>query len=170
MASRAMPNPSRRTDMHRYLLCLTLFVTSCDDLKDPPPAGPIVPPVAKSHFAIAGRWDGITEQGRPLRFDVSDQTVVLNGSLTLHHECSGGRLILDLGGYEADVNGDSFSVTLSWRRDEPTKYYTGRLTVSGRFEGDRLARGGFVNSVTDKYNDNLGVCPSSSGSWEAARN
>jgi hypothetical protein len=101
---------------------------------------PIVPPIPRSQFAISGRWDGVTEQGRPLRFDVSNTTVV-NGSLTLHHDCSGGRLVLDLGSYEAQVNGDSFSVTLNWRRDEPTKYYGGRLTVSERFESDRIARG-----------------------------
>ena len=152
------------------LLLLLLVAASCDELQDPPPAGPVVPPIPSSQFAIAGRWDGVTEQGRPLGFDVTDSTVVVNGSLTLHHDCSGGRLVLDLSTYEAQVSGDSFSVTLNWRRDEPTKYYVGRLTVSGRFEGNRLARGGFVNSITDKYADNLGVCPSSSGSWEAARN
>jgi hypothetical protein len=157
----------------RSRILFLLFIamaSSCDELQDPPPAGPIVTPPPASQFAIAGRWDGITEQGRPLRFDVTDSTVVVNGSLTLHHDCSGGRLVLDLGSYEAEVSGDSFSVTLNWRLDEPTKFYTGRLTVSGRFEGDRLARGGFVNSITDKYSDNLGVCPSSSGSWEAGRN
>jgi hypothetical protein len=149
------------------LLCA---LSACDELKSPPPAAPIVPPVPPSQFAIAGRWDGVTEQGRPLRFDVSDSTVVVNGSLTLHHDCTGGRLVLDLGSFQADVNRDSFSVTMNWRRDEATKYYTGILTVAGRFEGDRLARGGFVNSVTDKQVDDLGVCPSSSGSWEASRN
>jgi len=151
-------------------LLLFLLAASCDDLQDPPPASPVVPPIPPSQFAIAGRWDGVTEQGRPLRFDVSDSTVVVNGSLTLHHDCSGGRLVLDLGSYDAQVNGDSFSVSLNWRRDEPTKYYVGRLTVSGRFESDRIARGGFVNSITDKYSDNLGVCPASAGSWEAVRN
>ena len=154
----------------RGLLLVILAAAACDELKDPPPTGPVVPPIPASQFAVAGSWDGVTDQGRPLSFDVSDSTVVVNGSLTLHHDCTGGRLVLDLGSYEAGVSGDSFSVTLNWRRDEPTKYYVGRLTVSGRFEGDRLARGGFVNSITDKYPDNLGVCPSSSGSWEAARN
>jgi len=156
----------------RLFACALLLglASGCDELQDPPPAGPVVPPIPPSQFAIAGRWDGVTAQGRPLSFDVSDSTVVVNGFLTLHHDCSGGRLVLDLGSYDAQVSGDSFSVTLNWRRDEPTKYYVGRLTVSGRFEGNRLARGGFVNSITDKYADNLGVCPSSSGSWEAARN
>lgn len=162
---------SRRAMRNRTLLLLLLAAPiSCDELQDPPPASPVVPPLPPSQYAIAGRWDGVTEQGRPLRFDVSSSTVVVNGSLTLHHDCTGGRLVLDLGSYEAQVAGDSFSVTMNWRRDEPTKYYVGRLTISGRFEGDRLARGGFVNSITDKYFDNLGICPSASGSWEAVRN
>lgn len=152
------------------LVPLSGLAVSCKEFEDPPPAGPIVAPIPPSQFAIAGRWDGISNQGRPLRFDVDHGTRVVNGSLTLHHDCSGGRLVLPLGGFEAQVNGDSFSTTINWRVDEPTKYYAGKLTVSGRFEGDRLARGGFVNSVTDKQADNLGVCPSASGSWEATRN
>jgi hypothetical protein len=151
-------------------LAIFLVAASCDELKDLPPPSPTVPTIPPSQFAIAGRWDGMTDQGRPVRFDVSDSTVVVNGSLTLHHDCSGGRLVLDLGSYQAEVNGDSFSVTTIWRRDEGSKYYVGRLSITGRFEGDRLARGGFVNSITDKQADNLGVCPSSSGLWEATRN
>ena len=113
-------------------LLFMAFASSCDDLQDPPPASPIVPRIPPSQFAIGGRWDGVTEQGRPLRFGVSDTTVVLNGSLTLHYDGSGGRLLLDLGSYDAQVNGDSVSGTLNWRRDEPNMYYVGRLTVSGR--------------------------------------
>ena len=148
-------------------LLLALF--SCSEFEDPPPAGPVVAPIPPSQYAIAGRWDGMSNQGRPLTFDVDDQTRVVNATITLHHDCTGGRLVLPLGGFEAQVSGDSFSATFNWRYEEPGKYYAGRLTVSGRFEGDRLSRGGFVNSVTDKQADNLGVCPSSSGSWRRIR-
>jgi hypothetical protein len=149
---------------------LSVVATSCKEFDDPPPASPTVAPIPPSQFAIAGRWDGTSNQGRPVRFDVDEATRVVDGSLTLHHDCSGGRLVLPLAGFEAQVSGDSFSSTINWRVDEGTKYYVGKLTVSGRFEGAHRARGGFVNSVTDKQADNLGVCPSASGSWEASRN
>jgi hypothetical protein len=151
------------------LMLLTMAGLSCHELNDPIPTYPGVAPVPPSQFAIAGQWDGVSDQGRPLRFDVSDATRVINGSLWLHHECSGGRLVLKLDGFQAQVNGDSFSAAINWRVEEPNHYYVGRLSVSGRFEGDLAARGGFVNSVTDKYDDNLGVCPPASGSWDASR-
>jgi hypothetical protein len=159
------------------LLALTLSV-SCTDLNDPPPASPTLVPQGQTQYEIAGRWDGITEQGRPIRFDVTTQEAlgnplyhanVIQGKITLHHDCSGGRLVLELTGYDTEVRGDTFSGTAIWRRDEPTKYYTGTLTVSGRFINGEVANGGFVNSVTDKYSDNLGVCGPSSGSWSARR-
>ncbi len=77
----------------------------------------------------------------------------------LHHDCTGGSLVLQLDGYEGQVSGDSFSPTINWRYEEETHYYTGKPTVSGRFEGERVSHGGFVNSVTDKQADNLGVAP-----------
>jgi hypothetical protein len=155
-----------------FFACVLLvgLASSCDDLNDSPPTGPTVAPVPASQYAIAGDWNGISNQGRPLQFQVNDQTQVVNATITLHHDCTGGRLVLPLGGFEAQVSGDSFSVTINWRVDEGVKFYTGRLTVSGRFEGSNRARGGFVNGITDKRPDNLGVCPSSSGSWEATRN
>ena len=155
-----------------FFACVLLvgLVSSCDDLNDPPPTGPTVAPIPPSQYAIAGDWNGVSNQGRPLQFHVNGETQVVNGMLTLHHDCSGGRLVLPLSAFDAQVSGDSFSVTINWRVDEFGKYYTGRLTVSGRFEADRVARGGFVNGITDKQADNLGVCPSASGSWEATRN
>ena len=66
--------------------------------------------------------------------------------------------------------GNTFSATVIWRRDEAGgKFYTGTLSVSGTFAGDKIASGGFVNSITDKQADNLGVCEPSSGSWEASK-
>jgi hypothetical protein len=127
----------------------------------------VIPP---TQFAIDGRWDGVTDQGRPVRFDVRNGAVIAAGRVGIHHDCSGGRLVLQLQGYQSVVDGDTFTVTMNWRRDDPDfKFYVGTLTISGRFEGDRSARGGFVNSITDKQADNLGVCPPSSGSWEASK-
>jgi hypothetical protein len=145
-------------------------VPACNEYQDPPPTGTTVPSMPASQFAIEGSWDGVTSQGRPIRFDVSATTVVIDGTVSLHHDCTGGRLELKLDGYEGQVSGDSFSTTINWRYEEGTHFYTGKLTVSGRFEGDRVSHGGFVNSVTDKQADNLGVCPAASGSWEASRN
>lgn len=160
------------------LLALGLLL-SCDELKDPVPTAPGAVAVAQTQYDIGGRWDGITNQGRPVRFDVRTEEAlgdpafhanVVRGSLSLHHDCSGGRLVLQLTGYDTEVQGDSFSGTADWRRDEPGgKFYTGTLTVSGRFTNGEVAAGGFVNSITDKYPDNLGVCGPSSGSWSARR-
>jgi len=143
---------------------------ACDEFEDPPPTAPTVPDIPNTQFEISGRWDGQTNQGRPLRFDVRTSGNIVQATISIHHDCSGGRLVLQLSGYETKVSGDSFSATVTWRRDQDgDKYYTGTLTVSGRFEGNRIANGSFVNGITDKQADNLGVCEPSSGSWEAAR-
>ena len=158
--------------MHWKRLILTTVLAvaaaACSELEDPPPTAPTVTPSPPSQFTISGRWDGVTDQGRPVRFDISD-SALLNGSIALHHDCSGGRLVLPFDAYEAQVNGDSFSVTFNWRQEEGTKYYAGTLTISGRFEGSDLSRGGFINSITDKQQDNLGVCNEVNGTWEATR-
>jgi hypothetical protein len=122
----------------------------------------------------------MTDQGRPVAFVATTQEAlgnplyhanVVQGQISLYHDCSGGRLVLQLTGYDTEVRGNSFSGTAIWRRDDPDgKYYTGVLTVSGRFINGDNASGGFVNSVTDKYPDNLGVCGSVSGTWSARRN
>lgn len=157
-----------RTKLLAFML-LAMAASSCEEFNEFPPPSPTVPAVPPSQYAVAGRWDGVSDQGRPLHFDVSDLTQVQNGSLTLHHDCTGGRLVLTLQTYEAQVSGDSFTAAINWRVEEPNHYYVGRLSISGRFEGNYAARGGFVNSVTDKYDDNLGVCPAASGSWDASR-
>lgn len=160
------------------VLGLTLSL-SCDAYEDPPPPPPTAPVIPQTQFDLEGRWDGITSQGRPVRFDVRTQEAlgnpmfhanVVQGMLSLHHECSGGRLVLQLTGYDTEVQGDTFSGTAYWRRDEANgRYFTGTLTVSGRFINGEVSNGGFVNSITDKLADNLGVCDSSSGSWSARR-
>ena len=105
-----------------------------------------------------------------MRFDVRPSGNIVRGTLVLHHDCSGGRLVLHLDGYDAKVAADTFSGTVVWRRDEAGgKFYAGTLTVSGRFADDRVANGGFVNNITDKQVDNLGVCGPASGTWEASK-
>jgi hypothetical protein len=158
-----------RTKLQLAILLLSMAASSCEEFNEFPPPGPTTPSIPPSQYSIAGHWEGVSDQGRPLRFDVSDTTVVVNGSLSIHHDCTGGRLVLKLEPYQAQVNGDSFTAAINWRVEEPNHYYVGRLSVSGRFEGHTAARGGFVNSVTDKYDDNLGVCPPASGSWDASR-
>jgi hypothetical protein len=144
---------------------------ACNEYEDPPP-----PPLATlpdppaTQYQINGRWDGKTDQGRPLRFDVEVNASVVETTLSLHHDCTGGQLVLKLGGYDSRVNADSFSGTVIWRRDEPGgKFYVGTLTVSGTFTGDRMASGAFINSITEKQADNLGVCGPTSGTWEATK-
>ena len=156
-----------------------MLSASCEELKDSLPPAPTAVAVGQTQYDIGGRWDGITNQGRPVRFDVRTEKAlgdpqyhanVVQGMLSLAHDCSGGRLVLQLTGYDSEVQGDSFSGTANWRRDEPGgKYYTGTLTVSGRFTNGEVANGGFINSITDKYADNLGVCGSTSGTWTARR-
>lgn len=150
-------------------LALGLTLGACNEFQDFPPPSPTVPSPPPSQFQIDGRWDGITNQGRPVRFDIQQDGGVLNGTISLHHDCSGGRLELRLTGYESVVNGDSFEVTMNWRQDEPNRFYTGTLSVSGIFESNQIVRGGFVNSITDKLADNLGVCNGINGSWEATK-
>ena len=147
-----------------------LGVVACNEFQDFPPAPPTVASPVPSQFQIDGRWDGITNQGRPVRFDIHlGSGEQKNGEISLHHDCSGGRLVLKLTGYESVVNDDSFEVTMNWRQDEDRRFYTGTLTVSGIFESNDVVRGGFINSITDKLADNLGVCTGISGSWEATK-
>ena len=151
------------------IVASTLAVAGCNEFQDFPPAPPTVASPVASQFQIQGRWDGITNQGRPVRFDIQQSGGVHNGTISLHHDCSGGRLVLQLTGYESVVNDDSFEVTMNWRQDEDRRFYTGTLTVSGIFESNDVVRGGFINSITDKLADNLGVCNGINGSWEATK-
>lgn len=160
--------------VHLELFLISLLIAaaapSCNEYEDPPPASPTVPDVPPTQFDITGRWDGMTDQGRPLRFDVNPTANVVGTTITIHHDCSGGRLVLRLGGYGTRVNSDGFSRTLNWRRQhDGGKWYVGTLTVSGTFLGNRNASGSFINSVTEKQVDELGVCGPSSGTWQATR-
>lgn len=160
--------------MNRKLFAASLWVMmslgACNEFEDPPPPPPTVPDLPATQFEINGRWDGKTDQGRPVRFDVVVNASVVETTISLHHDCTGGRLVLQLNGYDGRVSADSFSGTVIWRRDEEGgKFYVGTLTVSGTFTGNKLANGAFVNSITEKQADNLGVCGPTSGTWEATK-
>jgi len=156
-----------------FAVCLLLMMSAgaCNEYEDPPPPPlPTVPDPPATRFNINGRWDGKTDQGRPIRFDVKVNESVVETKISLHHDCSGGRLVLQLNGYDGRVNADSFSGTVIWRWDEEGgKWYVGTLTVSGTFTGDKLASGAFINSITEKQADNLGVCGPTNGTWEATK-
>lgn len=157
----------------KHLLLLLSMATcgvACDDFEDPAPPPPTAVVIPPSQFDVVGRWDGISDQGRPLRFDVNNAIRVANGKITLHHDCTGGRLVLPLRGFGAQVDADAFTTTFNWRIDEPGgKYYVGTLTISGQFQGNNASKGGWVNSITEKQVDNLGVCGPASGNWDATK-
>ncbi len=147
-----------------------MTIERCERYEDPPPASPTLPDVLPTRFDIAGQWDGVTDQGHALRFDVRPSGNVVKATLTLHHDCTGGRLVLNLDGYESKVSADSFTSTVIWRGDDPPgQSYVGTLTVSGTFAGDTIVSGAFINSVTEKRADNLGVCGPANGTWEATK-
>ena len=161
---------SMRQPLLSACFVVALCVASCNEYEDPPPPSPTVPDVAPTRFSIEGDWNGITDQGRDVRFQVRNVANVMSTELSLHHDCSGGRIVLDLDGFESTVSGDRFSENVTWRYDEPGgKYYIGTLTVTGTFTSDRAARGSFINSITEKQVDNLGVCGPTNGTWEAFR-
>ena len=150
------------------VLAFSMSAASCDKYEDLPPTSPSVPETPPSQFDTTGRWTGQTNQGMAMNFIVRPSGNIVYGWIALHHDCTGGRLTLELERYETKLSGDTFSASVTWRVDENGgKYYVGTLSVSGTFLGHQIAKGGFVNSITDKQADNLGVCGPSSGTWEA---
>lgn len=161
--------------MNRKLLtacaCLVMLQAACNEYQDdPPPPPPTMPDLPATQYDVAGSWVGRTDQGRPISFEARPSGNVVKSKIALHHDCSGGVLVLNLSGFESKAAGDAFSSTITWRWDEEGgKSYVGTLTVAGSFTSDRSARGNFINSVTEKEADNLGVCGPSSGRWEATK-
>lgn len=149
---------------------LAAGVLSCDDLKEPvPTANSPVPPPPASQFNITGHWQASSDQGRSIRFDVTENGRVTNGRINLHHDCNNGRWRVTLDGFEAQVVDESFLTTYNWKNEDNGIIREGTMTVSGRFESDRLVKGAFINSVNDvrKGEDPTGeVCPAIEGTFE----
>ncbi len=115
----------------------------------------------ESHLKIGPRVD---------RASVSENGTVKNGRVNVHHDCTNGRLRMTMDGFRGGVKDHTFSATMHWRINDNGLIYSGVVTVSGRFESPNEARGGFVNSVSEKpAKDELGTCPSVHGTWDAAK-
>ena len=159
--------------MRRYLLLIPLLALSCDELKAPlPTSPPPPPPPGFSRFQIVGHWETTSSQGRRIAFDVTSEGRVMNGRINVHHDCNTGRWRATFDGFNADIVDDGFLTTFNWGSNEDGLVRTGTMTVSGRFEGDRSVKGGFINSVNDvRMNDDPtgDVCPPIEGSYEGTR-
>ena len=71
-----------------------------------------------------------------------------------------------------EIVDDAFLTSFNWGSDEDGLVRVGFMTVSGRFEGDRSVKGGFINSVNDvrMNGDPTGdVCLPIEGSYEGTR-
>jgi hypothetical protein len=152
---------------------LLLVALSCEELKEPLPTAPPPPaPPGFSQYQIVGHWETTSSQGRRIAFDVTSDGRVMNGRINFHHDCNTGRWRATLDGFETQVVDDSFITSFNWGNEEDGVTRTGFMTVSGRFEGDRFVKGGFVSSVNDvRMNGNPtgDVCPSIEGHYEGIR-
>jgi len=156
----------------RYALLILVLAPwlSCDDLKEPvPTAHSPVPPPPPSQFDITGHWQASSDQGRSIAFDVTESGQVINGRINLHHDCNTGRWRVTLDNFEAQIVDESFLATYNWKNDENGIIREGTMTVSGRFESNRLVKGAFINSVNDVRNNDQPtgeVCPAVEGTFE----
>jgi len=152
---------------------MPLLALSCEELKEPlPTAPPPPPPPGFSQFQIVGHWEATSSQGRRIAFDVTSEGRVVNGRINVHHDCNTGRWRATFDGFNADIVDDGFLTSFNWGSDENGLVRVGFMTVSGRFEGDRSVKGGFINSVNDvrMNGDPTGdVCPPIEGSYEGTR-
>ena len=80
----------RESTTFRTLFLITALVLSaaaCNEYEDPPPPPlPTVPAIPPTQFDIAGEWNGLTDQGRALRFEVRPAGSVVIGTIDLHHD------------------------------------------------------------------------------------
>jgi hypothetical protein len=158
--------------MHRFLWLVPLLALSCDRYQEPLPVAPSPTPPAFSHFQIVGHWEATSNQGRRVAFDVTPEGRIMNGRINLHHDCNTGRWRSTLDGFQVEVVDDSFITTFNWANEDGGVIRTGTMTVSGRFEGDRAVKGGFIDSVNDVRKNDLptgDVCPSIEGTFEGTR-
>jgi len=163
--------------MTRQLFAVLAIVfvcaVSCEDLNEPlPTASPPPPPPGFSQFQIVGHWETTSSQGRRIAFDVTSEGRVVNGRINVHHDCLTGRWRATFDGFNADIVDDGFLTSFNWGSNEDGLVRVGFMTVSGRFEGDRSVKGGFINSVNDvRMNDDPtgDVCLPIEGSYEGTR-
>ena len=161
--------------MRGFFRCLPLLlgVLSCEELKEPLPTAPPPPaPPGFSQFQIVGHWEATSSQGRRIAFDVTSEGRVVNGRINLHHDCNTGRWRATFDGFNADIVDDGFLTSFNWGSDENGLVRIGFTTVSGRFEGDRTVKGGFIDSVNDARRNGVptgDVCPPIQGSYEGTR-
>ncbi|HEY7698100.1 MAG TPA: hypothetical protein VIE88_06760 [Vicinamibacteria bacterium] len=119
-----------------------------------------------------GHWEATSSQGRRIAFDVTSEGRVVNGRINLHHDCTTGRWRATLDGFNADIVDDAFLTSFNWGSEEDGVTRSGYATVSGRFEGDRSVKGGFIDSVNDVRmggEPTEDVCPAIEGSFEGTR-
>jgi len=172
MAKDCMRFDNSPLSLSRWLgiVMVCLVAGSCDELQEPLPAAPDpIPPPAASDFLIQGHWEAESTQGRRIAFDVNPNGKVFNGRINAHHECQSGRWRVTFDGFEAQVVDNAFLVTVNWENHDGRVERVGSYTVSGRFEGRNLMRGGFISSVNDvRRNDkpNGDVCTTVQVSFE----
>ncbi len=73
----------------------------------------------------------------------------MNGRINVHHECSDGRWRVTFDGFEARIVDNAFLTTVDWQNTDKKIIRTGSYTISGRFEGRNIVRGGLISSVND---------------------
>lgn len=145
---------------------------SCDNYQEPLPAAPSPAPTSFSKYQIVGHWEATSNQGRRIAFDVTPEGRVMNGRINFHHDCNTGRWRATVDGFQVQIVDDAFLTTFNWESNENGLIRTGTMTVSGRFEGDREVKGGFIDSVNDvrKNEQPTGdVCPALEGTFEGTR-
>jgi hypothetical protein len=153
---------------------LALCALSCDDLKNPAPAAnDPVPPPPPSQYKIKGHWEAESSQGRRIAFDVDENGKISNGRINLHHDCNTGRWKATFDGFEGQVTDDVFITNMEWHAHDGNVLRRGRVTISGRFESNRLVRGGFIDSVNDsRFEDQQPtgeICPTIQGTFEGEK-
>jgi hypothetical protein len=145
---------------------------SCEELNEPLPASPTVTAPGFSRYQIVGHWEADTDQTRRIAFDVTAEGRVVKGRINFHHDCNTGRWRATLDGFEANIVDDGFLTTFNWEATEDGVTRNGTMTISGRFEGDRSMRGGFVSSVNGARSGGQptgDVCPSIEGNYVGTR-
>lgn len=156
-----------------FLCVLLVSFTSCDDLNTSLPAAPSeVPPPRPSDFNIVGHWEASSDQGRRISFDVTSGGRVVAGRINIHHECTDGRWRVTFDGFNAPIVDNAFLVTVNWENNDGKITRAGSYTISGRFEGPHVVRGGLINSVDDirKDDDPTGeVCTTVDVAFEGGR-